>query len=146
LQDNGADEESLRFWLVRAILSRNDIKHFHKRVDAFLLDLNSGQTSLSFDLENPYTVENLKRRVVSPEVTKGVHEVIAYLRLLDSMFKEGRLGKKDSIFSEGSPNRVYQKIVGTLPFFKDTLSKPEYEKVQGMILSMKESEEKILCE
>jgi len=66
----------------------------------------------------------------------SIWNYISYLDKVESLFERNLLGS-DKIFSEGSPNRIFSKMTEVseklLPYFKETLSKKEYEKLKQLI-------------
>jgi hypothetical protein len=128
------DERALRWWALRAITGNYKVPEFREMVSKFLQEHNSGQISLFGEAEEKQLRRFYFRRVVERQFIMAIWNFIYYFTRVLFLFQTGKLGKKDSPFSEKSPLRIYRKLIeiaeNLLPHFWDLLRKEEREKAQ----------------
>jgi len=129
-------EEGLMGWALLVITGGHSVKECRQMVSNHIYQLKSGQTMFElFDEETERVMRRLQmRKVVSHKNALILHASIYYLEVVYRMFLEGKLGRADSPFSEGSPRRIYMRLIRLqqllLPHLKDFLTRKEYREAQ----------------
>lgn len=139
LADAGLNEQELHLWAMRAIVGNYKVPDFRVVVSGFLESLK-GQGSL-FDLMSEEQQRLLAspqfRSVVERQWIQAIWSWIHYCKKVLILFQEGKLGAKDSPFSEGSPLRVFRQYLSLLrellPHFHNLLSESEYSEASEVI-------------
>lgn len=104
------NDKALGWWVLRAITGNYKVPDFREMVTRYLVEHNSGQISL-FSPEQEKQLERFHfRRVVERQFIMAIWNFIYYFNRALILFSEGKLGKKDSPFSERSPVRIYPEI------------------------------------
>lgn len=113
LSQVGLDEHELLTWTNRALVDHIRVSDFHERISRFLQNRNSGQVSLfEFSQEELAAQErDARRKTVEANIVKALWALFSYFQRLRVLFAEGAIGKEDSPFSAGSPNRILQRVV-----------------------------------
>lgn len=131
--ETGMSEEDLKWWANRVIANNYKKEEFSQLVKKYIYNTKSEQSMLQF-----FTTEQEKamkrayfKQVVAREMVKGVWYWITYFQRVKGLLQDGQMGKKDSPFSEGSPVRIFRKLVHELqasqPHLKGLLPKREYQ-------------------
>jgi len=109
LKDQG--ENDLEFWAMRAIISKMKVDVFHQKVREHLRK----RTQTILEIFEEGSSEEMKklfvRKTVAKEMVADLHTGNLYWRQVLRLFEEGKLGRRDSPFSEGSPVRLYRKNI-----------------------------------
>lgn len=109
LQENG--ERDLMWWAKRVIISRWKVKDFRKRIREHLMNKRQSMLEI-FDKEaEKQAKKTYIKATVAKEMLEGIWNNIAYFKKIFRLFEEGKLGRKDSPFSERSPVHLYRKQV-----------------------------------
>ncbi len=147
LHEDGVKTADLDWWLSRAVVEGKKVVEFHEMVSAMLDNRHSGQKSL-LDImqvgdETTYRRSHF-RRVVEQNKVRALWLYLHYFRRVLELFKAGDLGQPDSKYSDGSPVRVYQEVIGLLdqlmPEMLPLMPKAKREAVQLTIDLLKGDE------
>lgn len=142
-----ATSKDLEWWALRAIAGNYRVPDFRQMVTNHLKEYSSGQISLFTPEEEKKLAKYHFRRIVERQTLYAIWSFIHYLSKVLDLFQQGKLGKKDSPFSERSPVRVYRKLIGIeerlLPHFWMFLPKKERERAEATIAKTKEVLSKI---
>lgn len=137
-------EEGLMVWTLLVITGGYSVKEIQEMVSRHIYERKSGQTMFDiFSQEEERIMRRLHmRKVVSHKNALILHASIHYLEGVYRMFLEGKLGRADSPFSEGSPVRIYMRLIRLqqilLPHLRDFLTGKEYREAQE---TLQEAEE-----
>ena len=139
LIDTGVNEENLG-WIVKiAMVQDQTVEEFQDWTMKYIRDLMSGQTMLELftEAQEEAMKKAMIRRVVARNSIRAIWQRIAYLKNVIGLVKEGKLGEEDSLFSTGSPVRVYLAFIGemeeALPLLKNHLSKAKAKKAMAIL-------------
>ncbi|MBI4114804.1 MAG: hypothetical protein HY445_03105 [Candidatus Niyogibacteria bacterium] len=131
------NEKDLEWWIIKVVTGNYKVPEFRKMVSKFLFDQNAGQTSF-FDQKQEEQLRRLDFRLVVQRYSIiAIYHSIYYLNRVFDLFVEGKLGKKDSPFSERSPIRIFRKLIELeaklLPHLRNLLPERENERAQKVI-------------
>lgn len=111
LHIQGLKDKELDWWMTRAITGNYKIEDFRKLVSEFLYQQNNNQVSL-FDQAQEKQMRRFGfRQVVERHYILGLWSFVHYLNQLNFLFENGKLGLKDSPFSERSPIKLYRQML-----------------------------------
>ena len=140
IQELGTSEDELRHWALKAATNNYKVPDFRELVTRYIRFKMLGQTTMLDLMERAQREEFNKpqfRKIVAVNMIKGVWFWIYYFRTVLKLLEEGLLGKADSPFSEGSPVRVFRRLVEllkeVLPHFKIFLPKREYPEIKQFL-------------
>lgn len=141
------EKEALKFWVFKAITGNYRVQEFREVVTSYLRAHNSGQMSL-LDIMGEKQREDMERSyfrwVVERQSIMAIWSWIFYFNRVTTLFLEGKLGRKDSPFSEGSPVRVFRRLLKEeerlLPHLRSFLPKRNayYQRVEEALMKTKE--------
>lgn len=109
LKDQG--ENDLDFWAMRAIVGKIKVETFRQIIRGHLEKKNQSILEIFDEKSQEETKKSFVRKTVAKEVIGDLHAGTVYWRKVLRLFEEGKLGKKDSPFSEGSPVNLYKKQI-----------------------------------
>lgn len=140
LHNLGFNEKKLEWWVMRALTGNYKISEFRELVTNYLRTHNSSQTSL-FEIFSQEQRKQLEaphfRQVVERRIVMALWSWIYYFSRVNTLFLEGKIGKKDSPFSERSPLRIFRRLIEEekrlLPHLQTFLPGKEYEKSKGTL-------------
>lgn len=111
LKGHGESEKSLNWWAMRAITGKIKADVFRTKVREHLKNQGQGLLQIFHDVSEKEAKRRAIRETVAKEMVDDIYRGTAYWQKVFRLFKEGKLGKKDSPFSEGSPVALYRKQV-----------------------------------
>jgi hypothetical protein len=140
LHRNNVEESELKWWVTRAITEEATVPQFRESITKYLFNLTAGQTSL-LEIMNEIQIEESRRshirQTVEVHSIRGIWAFIGYFEKVFALFEQGKLGQKDSPFSEGSPVRVFRKLTGhmrlLLPHMKKFVPKRDYPRIERTV-------------
>ncbi|MBU2082221.1 hypothetical protein KKH14_02210, partial [Patescibacteria group bacterium] len=109
LKDRG--ENNLDFWAMRAIVGKIKVETFHQIIRGHLEKRNQSILEIFDEKSEEEAKKSFVRKTVAKEVIGDLHAGNVYWKKVLRLFEEGKLGKNDSPFSEGSPVNLYRKQV-----------------------------------
>jgi len=131
LYTQGLTDKELEWWVTRAITGNYKVEEFHKLVSEFLYNQNNNQASLFTQAQEKQMRRFGFRQVVEKHYVMGLWNFIHYLNRVHFLFEKGKLGLKDSPFSERSPIRLYRQLINIaeklLPHLKKLRRFPQQE-------------------
>jgi len=137
------DEEDLKWWVTRAIANNHKVPEFRQLVTDYLFNLNSGQTMLGLFTEEQKreAKRTAFRRVVAREMVQANWHFLQYFSRVLRLFQEGKLGKPESPFSEGSPLRTLRALLSLqrellVPHLQDLLPKKDQQQAQETLTEL----------
>lgn len=141
LHRSNVDENELKWWVTRAIVEQTTVPKFRESVTKYIFNLTAGQQSL-MDIMSETQIEESRREHVRQTVEvgsiRGMWAFIGYFEKVFALFEQGKLGQKDSPFSEGSPVRVFRKMTARmrllLPHMKKLVPKRDYPRIEKTIV------------
>lgn len=109
-------EEEVAWWFRRAVTENYKVPEFRGIAIQYLRHQESGQMSLLGIMEEnrQEMLESRVRQTVEANTVKAIYSWLYYIRRVLTLFEEGKLGKKDSPFSEASPVRLTRKLCAEL--------------------------------
>lgn len=108
-------EQDLHAMVMRLIVSRTDPRAYAKTVAARIRDLEEGQGDLLFGGGDSRPL----RKIAAPELIRGVHAVLGYMREIEHLRRVGAFGKESPLvllpeergeYSPGSPIRLMKSL------------------------------------
>jgi ParB-like chromosome segregation protein Spo0J len=109
----GLDAAGLDFWTIKVIVNRLRVPELREIVSREIEAQQSNQTLLGLftqaqeeDMRKSYF-----KRTVAKESINKIWGFIDYFQTVLNLFENGKLGKKDSPFSERSPLRVFKALI-----------------------------------
>ncbi|MBI4039391.1 hypothetical protein HY388_01025 [Candidatus Daviesbacteria bacterium] len=129
LHEAGFSEDDLSWWARQAAVSSPKVDEFRETISKVITDRNNGQTMLDlFTQEQESEMRRLAhRRVVARELIQILWRDQYYLKKVQELLKDGKLGRDDSPFSILSPVRYFRASIALrqelLPLLKDHLPK-----------------------
>lgn len=111
LKSHGESNKGLEWWAMRAITGKIKTDVFRKKVREHFKNQNQGILEIFNDVSEKDAKKRAIRQTVAKEMVEDLYRGTAYWQKVLRLFKEGKLGKKDSPFSEGSPVAIYRKQV-----------------------------------
>jgi hypothetical protein len=137
IHQEGASNQDLHFWLNRVIAENYTVQKFRVIISAYLKDRASGQGSLEGIMDEEQ--ERLRRklsvkRAVEINSVRALWAFIYYFEKVAALFESGALGKPDSPFSEGSPTRLFKRLVRQqrkiLPHLRTIAPRTDYQRAE----------------
>lgn len=137
LKDKG--ENDLDFWAMRAIVGKIKVETFHQIIRGHLEKKNQNILEIFDEKSQEEAKKSFVRKTVAKEVIADLHNGTAYWKRVLRLFEEGKLGKKDSPFAEGSPVSLYRKQVDLtknhiLPHLAQFLPKNSLREIERTLL------------
>ena len=87
------------------------------------------------------------RQTVEIHSIKSIWGFIGYFEKVYALFEQGKLGKNDSPFSEGSPVRVFRKLAACmrllLPHMKLLVPRRDYPRIERTVKRAEQLAEKL---
>lgn len=134
LQEREINGEKLGWWLTEAIIRKDNVRIFKKKIDIFLQECNSRQMTLieiweegNKDMRRPRF-----RAIIDPEIDKTMLKDNIYVRNIARLIEDGLLVKEDKIYSTTrSKSHLFELVDAQdvlLPKLEEIMSKPEFEK------------------
>jgi len=114
LKNHGESTKSLHWWAMRAITGKIKADVFQKKVREHLQNQGQGLLEIFHDISEKEARRRAIRETVAKEMVDDIYRGTAYWQKVLGLFKEGKLGKKDSPFSESSPVALYRKQVALM--------------------------------
>ncbi len=150
LRDNG--ERDLMWWVRRAVISRLKVGDFRKQVRGHLINRQQSMLEIFSKEAEKQSKKAYIKATVTKEIVEGLWGNIAYFKKILKMFEEGKLGRKDSPFSERSPVHLYREQVelmqqNVLPHIAGFLPKKSLREIEKTLarveLALSRQEEQI---
>lgn len=137
LNDRG--ENDLDFWAMRAIVGKMKVETFHQIIRGHLEKKNQSILEIFDEKSQEEAKKSFVRKTVAKEVIDDLHAGTVYWKKVLRLFEEGKLGKKDSPFSEGSPVNLYRKQIDLtknhiLPHLAQFLPKKSLREIERILL------------
>lgn len=143
---DGATPEQLQWWLLRAVTENYRVPDFRDVVTKHITFQKSGQQSLFAIMEQKQKEllsQHHFRKVVEKNTIQALWGWIYYFGKVFDLFESGMLGAKDSPFSEGSPVKVFRKLLENLervtPHMQALLPQEAYEENLRILGEVKEA-------
>jgi len=114
LKNHGESNSGLKWWAMRAITGKIKSDIFRKKVREHLQNQGQGLLEIFHDVSEKEARRRAIRETVAKEMVDDIYRGTAYWQKVLGLFREGKLGKKDSPFSEGSPVALYRKQVNLM--------------------------------
>lgn len=114
LKNHGESNSGLKWWAMRAITGKIKSDVFRKKVRAHLQNQGQELLEIFHDVSEKEAKKRAIRETVAKEMIDDIYRGTAYWQKVLRLFKEGKLGRKDSPFSEGSPVALYRKQVNLM--------------------------------
>ena len=106
-------KEELDWWVIKAITGQYKVPDFKELITGYIKEREGGQKSM-FEImteSQRNEFEHAQRElVVEKGILRALHAQIAYLQRVQDLYKTGKLGEKDSPYSQGSPGRLVLKL------------------------------------
>lgn len=146
----GVSEDELNWWVVRSITEEKTVPKFKEAVTNYLFNLQAGQMSLAELMAEAQIKESRRmhiRQTVQVHAIQIIWGFIGYFEKVYALFEQGKLGKEDSPFSEGSPVRVFRKLITCLrlllPHMRSWVPKRDYPRIERTIARAERFAEKL---
>lgn len=105
--------EELDWWVIKAITGQYKVPDFKDLIMGYIKEREGGQKSM-FEIMTESQRSEFEREqrkmVVEKGILRALHSQIAYLQRVQDLYKTGKLGEKDSPYSQGSPSRLVLKL------------------------------------
>lgn len=137
LQVAGVNEKELQWWVLRAISGNYKVPEFQNMVTNLLRDRANGELKLFTEQMEKEMKDGHIRLIAQQQMITAIWSWLGYFSRINSLFLEGKLGQKDSPFSEQSPLRIFRKLIEEekklLPHLKNLLKNKECQDAQRVI-------------
>lgn len=106
-------KEELDWWVIKAITGQYKVPDFKELITGYIKEREGGQKSM-FEImteSQRSEFEHAQRKlVVERGIIRALHAHIAYLQIVQDLYKRKKLGGPDSPYSQGSPSRMVLKL------------------------------------
>lgn len=111
LKNHGESNRSLNWWAMRAITGKIKADVFRGKVREHIKNQGQALLEIFHDASEKEARKRAIRETVAKEMVDDIYRGTAYWQKVLRLFRDGKLGKNDSPFSEGSPVAIYRKQV-----------------------------------
>ena len=146
----GVNEKELQWWATRSIVEQMTVPKCREAATNYLFNLQAGQISLMDFITEAQIEESRRvhiRQTVQAHAILSIWGFIGYFEKVYALFEQGKIGKKDSPFSEGSPVRVFRKLIACLrlllPHMRSLVPKRDYPRIERTIARVEWLAEKL---
>jgi len=141
---DGLKEHELDWWVARAVTGNYKVSDFHKLINQYLAERQSGQKSLLEMMGEAQKADMKKqqiKRIVEQQTLLALHAFCGYFSKICRLYQEGKLGKAGSLFSMPSITKIFIRLLETevqlLPLFLESLPQRESRQIKQLIEQLK---------